>query len=143
MNATAAKTPASTPTTAPAQGGVIAYLTVDGAVAAAEFYARAFGAVEVGRQPLDAKGRTMHIHLQINGTSLMLSDGFPEHGHPAVKLQGFTLIIPATDIDRQFERAVKAGAEVLQPVQKMFWGDRYGALKDPFGVTWGLNQGGG
>lgn len=34
------------------------------------------------------------------------------------------LIIPATDIDRQFERAVKAGAEVLTPVQKMFWGDR-------------------
>jgi len=143
MNATAAKTPSSTPANAPALTGVVAYLTVDGAVAAAEFYARAFGAVELARQPLDAKGRTMHIHLQINGGSLMLSDGFPEHGHPALKHQGFTLILPATDIDRQFERAVKAGAEVLQPVQKMFWGDRYGALKDPFGVTWGLNQGGG
>jgi PhnB protein len=143
MNATAAKTPDATPTNAPARGGVIAYLTVDGAVAAAEFYTRAFGAVEVGRQPVDAKGRTMHIHLQINGTSLMLSDGFPEHGHPAVKPQGFTLILPATDIDRQFERAVKAGATVLQPVQQMFWGDRYGAVTDPFGVTWGLNQGGG
>jgi len=21
----------------------------------------------------------------------------------------------------------------------MFWGDRYGQLKDPFGVTWALN----
>jgi uncharacterized glyoxalase superfamily protein PhnB len=50
------------------------------------------------------------------------------------------MIIPATDIDRQFERAVKAGATVIQPVQKMFWGDRYGALRDPFGVTWGMNQ---
>jgi uncharacterized glyoxalase superfamily protein PhnB len=138
MNASAADTrPAAQPA---AMGGVIAYLTVDGAVAAAEFYARAFGAVEVGRQPVDAKGRTMHIHLNFNGTSLMLSDGFPEHGHPAVPPQGFSMIIPAKDIDAQFERAVKAGATVLQPVQKMFWGDRYGALKDPFGVTWGMNQ---
>jgi PhnB protein len=138
MNASATDTrPAAQPA---AQGGVIAYLTVDGAVAAAEFYARAFGAVEVGRQPVDGKGRTMHIHLNFNGTSLMLSDGFPEHGHPAVPPQGFTMIIPATDIHKQFERAVKAGATVIQPVQKMFWGDRYGALKDPFGVTWGMNQ---
>jgi uncharacterized glyoxalase superfamily protein PhnB len=138
MNASAAETrPAAQPA---AMGGVIAYLTVDGAVAAAEFYARAFGAVEIGRQPVDAQGRTMHIHLNFNGTSLMLSDGFPEHGHPAVPPQGFTLIIPATDIDKQFERAVQAGATVLTPVQKMFWGDRYGALKDPFGVVWGMNQ---
>jgi len=138
MNASVADTrPAAPPATL---GGVIAYLTVDGAVAAAEFYAKAFGAVEVGRQPVDAKGRTMHIHLHLNGSSLMLSDGFPEHGHPAVPPQGFTMIIPATDIDRQFERAVKAGATVVTPVQKMFWGDRYGALCDPFGVTWGMNQ---
>ncbi|HEU4625492.1 MAG TPA: VOC family protein [Steroidobacteraceae bacterium] len=141
MNANPADHPPAAQT-AP-RGGVIAYLTVDGAVAAAEFYARAFGAVEVGRHPVDDKGRTMHIHLVINGTSLMLSDGFPEHGHPAVPPQGFSLLIPATDIDQQFERAVKAGATVLQPVQKMFWGDRYGSLRDPFGVTWAMNQSGG
>jgi uncharacterized glyoxalase superfamily protein PhnB len=131
----------TSPAKAPAaRGGVIAYLTVDGAVKAAEFYQRAFGAIEIGRIPVDEKGRTMHIHLDFNGTSLMLSDGFPEHGHPAVKPQGFTMIIPATDIDKQFARAVQAGAEVVQPVSRMFWGDRYGALRDPFGVTWGMNQ---
>jgi uncharacterized glyoxalase superfamily protein PhnB len=27
------------------------------------------------------------------------------------------------------------------PPQDMFWGDRYGQLKDPFGVTWAMNQG--
>jgi uncharacterized glyoxalase superfamily protein PhnB len=138
MNANVADTsPAKNPAV---RGGVVAYLTVDGAVKAAEFYQRAFGAVEIGRQPVDAKGRTMHIHLDFGGTSLMLSDGFPEHGHPALPPQGFTMIIPATDIDKQFERAAKAGAQVVQPVQTMFWGDRYGALRDPFGVMWGMNQ---
>jgi uncharacterized glyoxalase superfamily protein PhnB len=26
------------------------------------------------------------------------------------------------------------------PVSKMFWGDRYGQLRDPFGVMWSLNE---
>jgi PhnB protein len=24
------------------------------------------------------------------------------------------------------------------PLADMFWGDRYGQLRDPFGITWGL-----
>jgi uncharacterized glyoxalase superfamily protein PhnB len=24
------------------------------------------------------------------------------------------------------------------PVQEMFWGDRYGQLRDPFGVLWSI-----
>jgi PhnB protein len=28
----------------------------------------------------------------------------------------------------------------VMPVQKMFWGDLYGQLRDPFGVMWSMNQ---
>ena len=45
------------------------------------FYQRAFGATEVARQPVDEKGRTMHVHLYVNGSSLMLSDPYPEYGY--------------------------------------------------------------
>ena len=65
------------PGRAEVKGGVVPYLQLDGAVAAAEFYKKAFGAEEVARVPVDEKGRTMHIHLYINGSSLMLSDPFP------------------------------------------------------------------
>lgn len=37
------------------------------------------------------------------------------------------------DTDAAFERAVAAGATAVMPVMDMFWGDRYGLLKDPFG----------
>jgi uncharacterized glyoxalase superfamily protein PhnB len=121
-------------------GGLIPYLEMDGASAAAAFYQAAFGAVEVARHPVDDKGRTMHIHLHINGSSLMLSDGYPEHGHPAQKPQGFNLTLQLKDIDTWWNRAVAAGATVVMPVQQMFWGDRYGQLRDPFGVNWSLNQ---
>ncbi len=122
-------------------GGLVAYLSVDGAVKAAEFYQRALGAEEVFRNPVDEKGRTMHIHLYINGASLMLSDPYPEHGHPWQQPQGFSLMLPVKDnIDARFQRAIDAGATVVMPVQDMFWGDRYGQFRDPFGNLWAMNQ---
>ena len=82
----------------------------------------------------------MHVHLHINGSSVMLGDGFPEYGHPAEKPQAFNLTLTVDDIDAWWRRAVDAGAEIAMPVAEMFWGDRYGQLRDPFGVVWALNQ---
>ena len=61
---------------------------------AAEFYQRAFGA-ERSRPliPVDDKGRTMHVHLYINGGSVMLGDAYPEYGHPFEKPQGFSMML--------------------------------------------------
>ncbi len=126
---------------APVKGGVVAYLSIDGAARAVEFYKRAFGAELVAMQPPDEKGRTMHAHLYINGTSLMLSDFYPEHGHPKVQPQGFSIMIPTHNIDADYRRAIDAGAVATMPPADMFWGDRYGQLQDPFGVTWAMNQG--
>ncbi len=122
------------------RGGLIAYLQVKGATAASAFYQRAFGATEVARHPVDEQGRTMHVHLYVNGSSLMLSDAYPEYGHAHQDPQGFNLTLQVDDIDAWWERAVAAGAEVVMPVQEMFWGARYGQLRDPFGVSWSMNQ---
>ena len=65
----------------PVLGGLTAYLQVAGATKASDFYVKAFGAKEVFRYPVDDKGRTMHVHLYVNGSSLMLSDSYPEYGH--------------------------------------------------------------
>lgn len=120
----------------PVLGGPCPYLSVSNAGKAADFYVTAFGAQEVARMPPDDKGRYMHIHLVVNGGSLMLADAFPEHGAPLEKPAGFMLHLQVEDVDAAFDKAVKAGATVKIPVQDMFWGDRYGQLVDPFGVTW-------
>lgn len=125
---------------APVKGGLVAYLTVDGAMKAAEFYVRAFGAEIVTAMPVDEQGRTMHVHLHVNGSSLMLSDAYPEHGHALQAPQAFNLTLMVDDIDARYARAVEAGATALMPPSDMFWGDRYGRLRDPFGVLWAMNQ---
>ena len=122
------------------KGGIAPYLSVSDASKAAEFYVKAFGAKEAFRYPPDEKGRYLHIHLYINGGSLMLCDPFPDHGHPLQAAQGYTLHMRVDDVDAWWKRAVDAGAEVVLPLQRMFWGDRYGQLRDPFGVLWSMGM---
>ena len=118
------------------KGGVVAYVSLDGAIKAGELYKKALAAEEVHLNPPDDKGRTMHVHLHINGSSVMLSDPFPEHGHPFVPVAGLSLMLPVKNVDSWWQRAVDAGfAETMKP-QDMFWGDRYAQCKDPFGVLW-------
>lgn len=123
-----------------ALGGVVAYVTVEGTRKAAEFYKQAFGAEEVFCYPPDEQGRTMHLHLYINGSSIMLCDPYPEYGHAYKGQEGYSLQIIAEDVDFWFDRTVKAGAEVVMPVEKMFWGARWGQVRDPFGVVWGIGE---
>jgi len=82
----------------------------------------------------------MHVHLHINGSSVMLSDPYPEHGHPYKKAEGFNLTLQVDDLDARWQRACDAGAEPVLPPSDMFWGDRYCQLRDPFGVLWAINQ---
>jgi len=55
------------------KGGVVAYLCLEGAIKAGEFYKKALAAEQVQMHPADEKGRTMHVHLYVNGSSVMLS----------------------------------------------------------------------
>ena len=41
-----------------------------------------------------------------------------------------------SDADAAFKQAIAAGGMVTMPVADMFWGDRCGSLKDPFGYSW-------
>lgn len=124
----------------PTLSNLVPYVTVDGAMKAAEFYKAAFGAEIAYAVPPDDKGRTMHMHLYINGSSLMLSDAYPDYGHPYEKPQGFMLQLIVDDIDFWFSRAVNAGADIVTPVEMMFWGARWGQVRDPFGNLWGFNE---
>lgn len=121
--------------------GVIPYLAVAGIAAeAAAFYARAFGARDVARVPLDgAPGRLLHCHIEINGGSLMMSDWGWDADHPPHRSCPMTLQLVVSDGDMWWSRAVDAGCEIVEPLQRMFWGDRYGRLRDPYGIEWAIN----
>jgi len=115
---------------------LIPHLTVNGAEKAMEFYEAAFGA-ERGRVSAMPDGKILHGEIRIGSSILFLNDQF---GPPGAAPAGVTIHIWTEQIDELWERAVKAGAEVIMPLQDQFWGDRYGHLKDPFGHTWSLGK---
>ncbi len=122
--------------------GVIPYLTIDGVDRAIAFYQTAFGAILHGEAVKDDKGCVMNATLEINGGVLMLMDPMPtpdDEGLPATG-QGLTMQLITDDGDMWWNRAVAAGCEVTHPFQLEFWGDRYGRLRDPFGLSWAINE---
>ena len=116
------------------------FMTVRDAARAIEFYKQAFGAKEKGVMK-GPEGKIMHAELVIGDSIIMLADEFPEFGALSPQSTGGSgtgLHIYIEDVDSAFDRAVKAGATVEMPVADMFWGDRYGKLRDPFGHKWSI-----
>lgn len=115
-------------------------LTIRDCAKAIEFYQEAFGAEERMRAP-GPDGSVWHAEIQIGDSVVMLNDEFPEqgaHGPQALGGSPVGMWVYVEDVDQAFERAVDAGAEVSMPPADMFWGDRMGALVDPFGHKWTL-----
>ena len=115
-----------------------AYLAVDRATEAIEFYKRAFGAKERSRMP-GPDGTIGHAELEIGDSIVMLSDPFPQSSYSPPTLLGGTtigLLFYTEDVDATVQRAVDAGGTISMPVQDMFWGDRFGQVTDPFGHVW-------
>lgn len=114
------------------------YLICAGAANAIAFYERTFGAEEMVRLP-GPDGRLVRACLRINGATVMLSDEFPDYGMVGPNAIGgspVSIHLMVGDVDAAVARAVKAGATLTMEVADQFWGDRYGAVKDPFNHSW-------
>ena len=116
------------------------HLICDGAAAAIDFYVAAFGATELLRMPGE-DGKLMHGAILVNGATVMLVDANPAWGLLSPKALGgspVTLHLTVPDVDAFIAHAVEAGAELTGPPADMFWGDRYGTIRDPFGHNWSI-----
>jgi uncharacterized glyoxalase superfamily protein PhnB len=144
MSSLTTKSPAPAKKTKPIPDGftsVTPHLICKGAAKAIDFYTKAFGATEIYRMPMPDGTTLMHAMIQIGNSFIMLADEFPDYGcfGPShYNGTGVVIHLYVNDTDAFFNKAVKAGATSLMPPTDMFWGDRYGKLKDPFGHEWSI-----
>ncbi len=96
-----------------------------------EFCKKAFGA-KVRMSMNGPTGAIVHAEIEIGDSIVMLTDAIHNPAQPA------GLFLYVDNVDKTFAKAVKAGAEVVMPPQDMFWGDRFGTVKDPQGNTWAM-----
>lgn len=128
---------------------VIPYLFFSGtAEAAIEHYTRTLGAESEGvmrfadmpgeqhdRAPEDLQ-RVMHATIRIGATQLMISD--VPHDRAASTTSNVELALEfddPEDLARRFE-ALAVGGTVGCAIHDAFWGGKFGALTDKFGIRW-------
>ena len=119
---------------------VTPYLTVNDGARALDFYKRAFGAQELMRMD-GPGGKIGHAEIKIGDSVIMLADEMPGGGCQSPQTLGGTasgIFLYVENADAFFNQAVSAGAQVEAQLADMFWGDRYGRLKDPFGHSWSV-----
>lgn len=118
-----------------------AYLAVDDASAAIDYYQRAFGAKESVRMS-GPDGKVAHAELEIGDSRVMLADPTPQSSsRPPKEIGGTTagVFMYAESVDEVVQQATDAGGTVLMPPEDMFWGDRMGSITDPFGHVWHIS----
>jgi PhnB protein len=126
---------------APGVQRVALYMTVANASAAIEFYQAAFGAKEVMRLA-EPSGKIGHAEIEIGNTVIMLSDEYPDYNSLSPQTIGGSPVkihLDVTDVDAFAERALRAGATLVRPIEDQFYGARSGHVADPFGYTWVLS----
>jgi PhnB protein len=105
-----------------------------------DFYKSAFGAAEAFR--IEAPSGAVVARLAVDGAEFWLSDESPQYQNFSPQsLGGSTarILLTVADPDAVFQRAVKAGATQVVPVQEMH-GWRVGRVVDPFGHHWEIGH---
>ena len=103
-----------------------------------DFYAKAFGAIELRRWTND--NGTVHVaELSIEGAMFHLHEETLTSGRfSPEKHNGTTTMIGlfVADADAFIKRAIEAGATEVSPAKDYDYGYRQGEIKDPFGHQW-------
>jgi PhnB protein len=115
------------------------YLIFQDAAPAIDFYKKAFAATEIMRMN-GPDGKVSHAEIKIGDSVIMLGSAPGNDLATPQKLNGssVSIFLYLPDVNSTFKQAVSAGAKAVQPLEDMFWGDRFGRLVDPFGHSWSL-----
>ncbi|OOE09156.1 hypothetical protein BSR09_14690 [Stutzerimonas degradans] len=131
------------------------YLTFDGqAREAFTFYQQVLGgtlemmtfaqAPEAEHFPAEHRERIMHVCLTLDDYRLMASDTMPgmDCGSGTYEgIKGCSISLhpdSVTEGERLFA-GLSAGGQVVMPMEKTFWAERFGMFTDRFGVSWMVN----
>ena len=116
---------------------ITTYLYYEDVAAALKFLSKAFGFRKYGPQAKRPDGTLSHAAMKLGDDLIMMGCPGPQYKSPKRLGQAtHCLYINVDDVDQHFERAKKAGAEILEePKDEAYGHRRYGAA-DPEGQQW-------
>ncbi len=107
---------------------------------AIDFYTEVFGARLINST--DMGGVIAHAELDFGCGRLQLGAAQEAYHLRALDPEAedvqFSLGVYVTDVDHVVETAVARGAVLREPVVGFVSGDRFGSIRDPFGIRWSV-----
>lgn len=95
-----------------------------------------------GQLPADEGEWIMHVSLPIGYSTILMGSDRPSSMGKATPGDNFYISIQ-TDNDEETNRlfnGLSAGGKVTMPLERVFWGARFGMFVDKFGIQWMINQ---
>ncbi|MCY3410152.1 MAG: glyoxalase/bleomycin resistance/extradiol dioxygenase family protein [Candidatus Heimdallarchaeota archaeon] len=125
------------------------YIMVSNAKKALEAYSEVFNAELIARMKFapgmglpddyDYENSTMHCSFKLGEAVLFMADDVQNEYVTGGKVD--IMVEPETldEMRAIYHRAEKAGWTIDQKLEKMYWGDWYCRVTDPFGVSWQMD----
>ncbi len=108
--------------------------------AALEFLARAFGFQETLRYQ-GAQGYVSHAEMRLGDGTIMLGDPGEQYRNPRRSGEvGGAVHVTVEDVQATCERALAAGAQIIEPPADQPYGGRRFGARDPEGHEWWFSQ---
>ncbi|WP_370946551.1 VOC family protein [Amycolatopsis sp. cg5] len=98
------------------------------------FAARAFDAEEIAVVAMP-DGSVGHAEMRIGDSVVMFFDSRPEWQDSPAYLRLYV-----EDSDATFKKALEAGATAVTEMTELFFGDKVGRVRDPFGNVWWIQE---
>ncbi|MEL4506030.1 VOC family protein [Luteococcus sp. H138] len=107
---------------------------------AIDFYTSVFGARLIASSSMD--GQIIHAEMEFPSGRLQLGSAMESYRLRAVDPDDedsqFSIGLYVPNVDEVVEAALAAGATLREPVATFVSGDRFGSIRDPFGVRWSV-----
>lgn len=120
-----------------ANATITPYLLYEDLGAALDWLARAFGCREILRHA-GPDGKPVHAEMELDeGARILMGHPGPQYRNPKhLGHRTFNLYVRVEDVEKLFERAVRAGAEVVEQPADQAYGERRCGVDDPEGHRW-------
>lgn len=87
------------------------------------------------------KDKVVHATLKNGSIVFMASDGNPLSEVKFGDSVNLSLNGPDNEELTEYFNKLAEGGKILMPLEKQFWGDKFGMLTDKFGINWMVNIG--
>jgi PhnB protein len=83
----------------------------------------------------------MHACVVVDDRKLMASDWMSPDPYPGMSGVSLSLVYPTVQEAKRTFEALAAGGTVFMPLEKTFWVESFGMLKDKYGTSWMVSGG--